>query len=94
MMNHKVHAFIYLYIKMNCKLTVERACWTITQMIKSGSTSTDILQLLFHDERLSHEIAQTALRVSIEHSNEHYLKATLKHLYFQKQINEDQLLQF
>ena len=30
MMNHKVHVFIYLYFKMHCKLTNERACWTIT----------------------------------------------------------------
>ena len=30
MMNHKVHAFIYLYFKMHCKLSSKKAQWTIT----------------------------------------------------------------
>ena len=34
MMNHKTYAFVYLYFKLHCSLTVERACWTATQMIK------------------------------------------------------------
>lgn len=34
MMNHKVYSFIYLYFKLRCHLSVERACWTTTQMIK------------------------------------------------------------
>lgn len=34
MMNHKTYAFVYLYFKLRCDLTMERACWTATQMIK------------------------------------------------------------
>ena len=34
MMNHKVYTFIYLYFKLKCPLSVDRACWTVTQMIK------------------------------------------------------------
>ena len=30
MMNHKVHVFIYLYFKLRCELTQERAAWTVT----------------------------------------------------------------
>ena len=82
MMNQQVHSFIYLYFKIGCQLSEERACWTVTQMIKSGSNDTQILQLLFHDENLSDSVSRTALKASIEHSNAHFLQACLKHLFF------------
>ena len=53
MINHKFYTFVYLYFKLHCKLTAERACWTITQMIKQQSDETEILSLLLHDEHLS-----------------------------------------
>lgn len=34
MINHQVYAFIYLYYKLKCKLSTDRACWTTTQMVK------------------------------------------------------------
>ena len=34
MINHKFYTFIYLYFKLKCELTAERACWTISQIIK------------------------------------------------------------
>ena len=91
MMNNQVYTFIYLYFKMSCYLSSERASWTITQMIKQQTDRTEILQLLFHEETLSDAVAQAALSASVENSNSDTLKCTLKHLYCNNKLYEGQL---
>lgn len=36
LMNCQFNTFVYLRFKMRCKLTEERASWTVTQLIKQG----------------------------------------------------------
>ena len=85
------YVFIYLYFKMKCYLSSERASWTITQMIKQQTERTEILQLLFHEETLSDAVAQAALTASVQNSNSDTLKCTLKHLYCANKLYEGQL---
>ena len=46
MMNQRVYTFIYLYFKVKCRLSLEIAKWTVTQMIKQGGRETEIITLL------------------------------------------------
>ena len=92
MMNQQVYTFIYLRFKMQCQLSVDRACWTITQMTKQCTKDTAILNLLLHDEQLGAEVAQTALNASVEHANSDTLEAVMAHLYHQDYIQEQQII--
>ena len=43
MMNNQLYSFIYLYFKVKVNLTIERACWTVTQMIKQQNKDIEII---------------------------------------------------
>ena len=91
MINNQLYTFVYLFFKMRCSLTAERASWTATQLVKQQCEDVQLLNLLFNDVNLGDEVAQTVLDASVEHQNTDTLEAVLKHLFHSNRLSENHL---